>query len=302
MSIRAISYVFDLHLPPLEKWLLVCLADNANESGGSIYPSIDTLVQKCGLSRATVLRLKRKLEVRGLLLLVAPATASRPVEYRIPVVPRELRPKVVVRKDPDRKGCPAWLRQQVIQAFAQVCQYCRERGTVAYDPQGQWWVVDRLTPGRAGGRFEPRNVTLSCRRCQARKRATWERPQTLADVEGGSLSETPEGALPETPGGSLSASRGLSLSPEPLIDPSVIRKNSGRRRAHESPEDYVRILTRVVHRYLDRHPDVQGADLLEEIKTWAAQHVPGRYNSDVCGRAIDSAIWQRQHLRKADRA
>lgn len=302
---------------------MVCLADNANESGASIYPSIDTLVTKSCLSRATVLRLKRKLEDRQLLVMVAPATAYRPIEYRIPVVPRELRVKMAPKRDLQRKGCPPWLRERVLLAFEKICQYCRQVGTATHDANGEWWNIDRLTPGREGGRYEPANVTLSCRRCNIRKRRTWGRPPSLAEVEaqsrtsavsnllqsepfrnlGGSPKETPGGSPAETTGVSLEHSRGLSKRPDPLIDPSSNQRiKSSARAAHDTPADYVKILTLATHVLLREDPTRGGVDLVEDLKTWAAQNIPGCYDSEVIGKAIDSALYQRQPKRKRDTA
>ena len=43
MSLAALAYCFDLRLPANEKWLLVSLADYADEWGESVFPSLDTL-------------------------------------------------------------------------------------------------------------------------------------------------------------------------------------------------------------------------------------------------------------------
>src|SRR6266404_5167956 len=71
MSIRIIVEVWELDLPPLEKLVLLALADHANSDGGSCYPGVDLLAQKTGLSRRTVQRILRKLETKGIAVPVA---------------------------------------------------------------------------------------------------------------------------------------------------------------------------------------------------------------------------------------
>lgn len=67
MSIQAIAAAFELDLRPLDKWLLVCLADYATPEGRRIYPSVGTLVEKSGIPERSVQRILRRLSGDGLL-------------------------------------------------------------------------------------------------------------------------------------------------------------------------------------------------------------------------------------------
>ena len=64
MSIRAIAWVFQQNLAPLHKFVLVALADNANDTGLA-FPSTETLARKTSMSRSSVKRaLDRLVEQR----------------------------------------------------------------------------------------------------------------------------------------------------------------------------------------------------------------------------------------------
>jgi hypothetical protein len=55
MSIRALDWAFKQNVQPLHKFVLVALADYANDRGLA-YPSIQTLTRKTNLSRSSILR------------------------------------------------------------------------------------------------------------------------------------------------------------------------------------------------------------------------------------------------------
>lgn len=83
MSIRVLSLAFAVQLQPSEKLLLLALADYADDHGGHIFPSVDTLAVKSCMSRRTVQRRLRDLEDRGLISVVEAATLHCPRHYRI---------------------------------------------------------------------------------------------------------------------------------------------------------------------------------------------------------------------------
>ena len=68
MSVRVMSYVFDLDIPPHEKFVLLAYADHADHDGGSVYPSIATIARKTSMSERTVQRITRALEEKGYLI------------------------------------------------------------------------------------------------------------------------------------------------------------------------------------------------------------------------------------------
>jgi hypothetical protein len=76
--------VFELaKLSEADGWLLMALADHADDRGGSIFPSVARLAHKTGWSARTVQRALRRLVTRGMLVQVADAHAQRPREYRL---------------------------------------------------------------------------------------------------------------------------------------------------------------------------------------------------------------------------
>lgn len=64
MSIRYMNWAWELELPPVEKLVLLKLADNANDSGGS-YPSIKLVAQQCSISARTAQRVVKRLSTEN---------------------------------------------------------------------------------------------------------------------------------------------------------------------------------------------------------------------------------------------
>lgn len=64
MSIRYMNWAWELRLPPVEKLVLLKLADNANDSGGS-YPSIKLVAQQCSISARTAQRVIKRLSTEN---------------------------------------------------------------------------------------------------------------------------------------------------------------------------------------------------------------------------------------------
>ena len=79
------AQVWELDLPPNEKFLLQSLADHADDNGEHIHPSVARLVWKTGWSERTVQRLLRKLEATEILEPVAYAQGGygMATDYRI---------------------------------------------------------------------------------------------------------------------------------------------------------------------------------------------------------------------------
>lgn len=66
------------------KFVAIALADCAgNDDGSDIYPSLQTIADMCGLSRAQARRHVNALVSAGLLLVEKPATQHRPPRYRM---------------------------------------------------------------------------------------------------------------------------------------------------------------------------------------------------------------------------
>lgn len=83
LSIKVMTKVWDMSLPPVAKLLLLKLADYGDDEGCNVFPSITTLADKTGISRRTVQRTLRVLEEQNLLEVETPATRYAPTRYRI---------------------------------------------------------------------------------------------------------------------------------------------------------------------------------------------------------------------------
>lgn len=66
MSVRQMAKVWELDLPQPLKLLALALADWADDEGGNVWPSIDTIARKIGASPRTVQRQLRQLEALDL--------------------------------------------------------------------------------------------------------------------------------------------------------------------------------------------------------------------------------------------
>jgi len=65
MSVKIMGYVFDSGLPTTSKIVMLALADFANEEGESIYPSLETLSKRTGMSTRSVMRILSSLRTKG---------------------------------------------------------------------------------------------------------------------------------------------------------------------------------------------------------------------------------------------
>lgn len=304
MSIAVVGYAFGLLLPSREKWLLVCLADYADEWGDSIFPALETLAEKSGMSEDTIKRGLAKLIELGVIERIAHSTPVSPAFYRILGVPE---PKKV-EKEPN---CPAPLRRAAIYLFDARCEYCRRRGTKELGPDGSPWTIDRVVPGMRGGTYSPDNVALACRFCNMKKR-TQPAPvgtRTVADIRKGSTQNAPStkskadvSNLPPSEPGRNTPSEGGTVHPDPLLDPgsdpSPDKAGAPPPRPRtnpnpERPEDNIRVITKIAHEAIQQLGPNHG-DLVETVKLLCATR-DIRYNSAVVDAALDSARWQRSH-------
>jgi hypothetical protein len=85
MSFALIPEVWASRFAGNDKLVLLRLADYADDSGRSIFPSVPTVARTCGLSVRTVQRAIMNLKAAGVLLEVEPAKVERsmPANYRI---------------------------------------------------------------------------------------------------------------------------------------------------------------------------------------------------------------------------
>jgi hypothetical protein len=82
VSVKLMTGVFNLPLPPVEKLVLLCLADHASDDGGQCFPSVGRVVLKSGLTRRGVQKVYRRLEVKGILVPIGQRKEGM-TEYRI---------------------------------------------------------------------------------------------------------------------------------------------------------------------------------------------------------------------------
>lgn len=329
MSLAATAYCFDLRLPANEKWLMVCLADYADEWGESVFPSLETLEERTGMSRSTLKRTFARVLERGVLERVAEATPVSPAFYRIVGVPA---PQTATMP-PKSPSCPAVLRRAVIVTFGATCEYCRRAsGSNDFDPDGKPWQIDRIRPGRRGGIYTADNVTLACRACNQRKRAA-DAPvgtRSLRDrqhAEGVQIDPPPpvtegvqieppvrahEGVQDEPrgevtvnpPGVQIEPREGVKLNPDPslirITDPSL----NGRAGAAPRPAAIfgtqvdLPVLTRLAHDVIDRlGASATMADLADALKYRGRQlRLTLSSPSDVT-KALEAALHQRERRR-----
>lgn len=253
MSIKAVGEVFALDLKPMLKWLLVCIADNANPFGKDCYPSVATLATKTGLSERSVQRGIADLEK---LKLIKRVDMKRPpwVGFELLFLGEELplAPKV------NTFDCPKELRLEVIEIFGYECQYCHISGTAELGPDGQKWHVARIIPGSRGGSYAPENITLSCGTCNRKKRAKLvePRPDSLTD-RGANLAPTHGGAICDSVGCQPGPIGVPTLAPKPSLtvqEPNTLADSqSGMFPGMNGVDAIARVFQHFVE-VTDRHP------------------------------------------------
>src|SRR5438876_10309136 len=110
MAIGVMHAVFNTKLPPKLKYLLLVLADFADEYGRNVFPSIALLAQRTSYSERSVQRLMEELRSRSILV-VDPRqnhAYGKTTAYRI--VLAGLTPPPPIATD----TCPRRLRQECI--------------------------------------------------------------------------------------------------------------------------------------------------------------------------------------------
>ena len=70
MSFQAMSWATEQELPAMQKIVLLMLANRTNHDTGLCYPSHETLVKECGMSKSSIIRQIELLESAGLLKVI----------------------------------------------------------------------------------------------------------------------------------------------------------------------------------------------------------------------------------------
>src|SRR5579871_649387 len=89
VSIKVIKRVLEAAIRPVPKFVLVVLADYADDDGNNVYPSVETVIRRTGWSKATVHRALVVLRRAGVLIFVRAAAQHHPPIYRIDVAALE---------------------------------------------------------------------------------------------------------------------------------------------------------------------------------------------------------------------
>ena len=83
MSVKQMALVWELDLPSTEKFVLLKLADCADDRGRNAFPSVDRIGAECGLARRSVQRMLAKLRELGLIEVDQGALFDKPTIYTI---------------------------------------------------------------------------------------------------------------------------------------------------------------------------------------------------------------------------
>ena len=166
--IQLVSKVFNCDLPTKAKFVLVCLADSADDYG-VCYLGIPSLSRMTSIPERTLQRVLGYLKTHDWLETFWKPTDKirykKILHYRIKL---DGIPKM---PQPDYSNCPSDLREAVIERFEQTCSYCGKEGNEYLGPDGKPWEIDRIISGSRGGGYEAFNVTLSCKQCNMKKGA-----------------------------------------------------------------------------------------------------------------------------------
>ena len=191
------SRVMELQLPSKQKFVLLCIANNADDFGAS-FPSVASLSRDSCIPERTIQRLIGWLTDENY---IVPYWDYHPNDRlrrkKIRFLRLNLSGKPITIK-PDYSNCPTALRQEVIQRFNKTCSYCGDIGDDKRGPDKKAWEIDRIVPGSKGGGYVADNVTLSCGPCNRTKGAN------LAPLEMSKLAPQ-GGAIPANLGAILDA-------------------------------------------------------------------------------------------------
>jgi hypothetical protein len=207
MSIRLMSMVWELDLPPSEKIVLLALADQASDEGTQCWPSVGRIARRCGLGDRTVRQALGALEAKqhltrdhregsstqyrvhpggSLGLAVAAGAASiapetHPPPRRASRVPEDFAPAMSGKTG---AAVAQWPRRRLAAELEKFADYHRAKGTLSFDWQASWrsWVrkaqiwepvsgVQRPTRSVRAREAEPDPILAALRRAVAEERA-----------------------------------------------------------------------------------------------------------------------------------
>lgn len=182
MSVRVMGMVWDLDLPHNEQLVLLALADHADHTGGSVYPSVALIAWKCGYKERQVQTIMSRLRERGILVPVAYEQGGRghATLYRIDLSNAPRKPE-----RPETKGAiiAPFSEAERVQSGAQRVQSGVKKGAVATAPQPSRTVIKPKTGEAAAppAPVHPAVKVFQQVRAKFPPRETWD---TIAETVG----------------------------------------------------------------------------------------------------------------------
>ena len=82
MSVKIMGQVWDLDMPPNNKFVLLAYADHADHAGNNVFPSVSMIAKKTGYGERQIKRIKQELINAGYLVEVT-RPSGKAVKYRI---------------------------------------------------------------------------------------------------------------------------------------------------------------------------------------------------------------------------
>lgn len=111
MSIKLMSIAWESDLPPTERFVLLCLADHADDIGRKCYPSVRRLVRRTGFSERAVQGALKRLRDRGYLETFPGCGESGTTLYKINLTPAGDAPPQEMRPAGDAPTPPQEMRE-----------------------------------------------------------------------------------------------------------------------------------------------------------------------------------------------
>lgn len=197
MSIKLMSVVWDIPLPPGEKLVLLALADQANDDGWQCWPAVETIARRSGQGERTVRRTLASLEEKQLLtrhhregtstqyhihpghygtpanLAPLPKTTKTPanlapkplrttntkIEKRARVIPDDWMPEEFKAGTKSRAVTDGWTQEQYAEHLEAFMAHHSAKGSKFADWQAAWstWALNSKKFGGQRGKQFTRN-------------------------------------------------------------------------------------------------------------------------------------------------
>lgn len=211
--------VWKYRVPFNQAWVLMALADHADDDGTNCYPAIAYVAWKTGYSERQVRRVMKQLRDTGALIVLEDNRGPGfPVHYQVNL--EALTPKSAYVRP--MKYLPQAARVKIIALYGRTCAYCEVAGTATLGPDGRPWHIDRIVPASQGGTYEESNVALACGTCNRKKGAKLAQPQRMPSSPIRDAVSDPSGAIAGSfTGATQEAVKPSSTLNQPSEEPSV---------------------------------------------------------------------------------